>query len=152
MINIFWGPFALGVFVGMVGATTALLAFVVVEYVEYELFHGTGKDGKMMKDFFDKPIKVVTTCDIRPGDYIHDIADPASLIDIEKRRGYVISIASQIEPKRIVLRLTGRRTLLEVPADANAVITQDTLSATPVKEALFGNKKTAQTTERTLHA
>ncbi len=125
MINIFWGPFALGVFVGMVGATTALLAFIVVECVDSELFRGTGKEGLMFKNFFNKPIQVVTTSDIRPGDFIHDISDPASMLDIEKRRGYVISIASQIEPRRIILRLTGRRTLLEVPENTQAVITRE---------------------------
>lgn len=44
MMNIFWGPFCLGLFIGIVGATTALLAFVVVEYTDYELFKDNHKD------------------------------------------------------------------------------------------------------------
>ena len=134
-----WGMFALGLFIGIVGATTALLAFVVVESVETGTCRGVlsgrsceakpeaggedGKDSKIMKDCFRKPTKVVTTCDIRPGDFIHDIYDSASLLDIEKRKGFVASIASKIESKRIVLRLIGRRTSLEVPANNPAVIT-----------------------------
>lgn len=115
MFDVDWGLFCLGLLIGTVGATTALLAFAVVESVE------TGKDGKKMKDCFDKPIKVVTTRDIRPGDFIHDIADPASLLDIEKRKGRVTSI--KIKSNRAILRLTGRRTPLEVPENTNAVIT-----------------------------
>ena len=116
MINIFLGPFALGIIVGAVAVLIAVCCGAEIVAIP------TRREGTT-KDFFYKPIKVVTIENIRPGDFIHDIADPASLLDIEKRRGYVISIASQIEPRRIILRLTGRRTLLEVPADANAVIT-----------------------------
>ncbi len=123
-----WGLFALGVFVGMVGATTALLAFVVVEDAE--------KEGKMMKDFFSKPIKVVITSNIRPGDYVHDIADPASLLDIEKRKGYVMSVASKVKSGRTVLRLIGRKSSLEVPADANVVITRASPLATQGRKGL----------------
>lgn len=77
-----------------------------------------------MKDFFYKPIKVVTTCNIRPGDFIHDIYDPVSLLDIEKRKGHVLSVASKIKSGRTVLRLIGRKTTLEVPEDVNAIISQ----------------------------
>lgn len=33
-----WGLFALGLFIGIVGTASALLAFVVVEFTEYKLF------------------------------------------------------------------------------------------------------------------
>ena len=36
-----WGMFALGLFIGIVGTATAMLAFVIVECVEYELFKDT---------------------------------------------------------------------------------------------------------------
>ena len=119
MYYIDWGLFALGLLIGIVGTVTTMLALVVVEPVE------TGKDGKKMKDCFDKPIKVVNICEIRVGDFIHDVSC-SSLIDSEKRKGYVVS-ASIIDLGQIVLRLTGRKTPLELPAGTDAVITRASL-------------------------
>ncbi len=118
MINIFLGPFALGILVGAVAVLIAV--YFGVEIVAIP----TRREGTM-KDFFYKPIKVVTIENIRPGDYIHDISDPASLLDIEKRKGHVISIASKIESKQIALRLVNRVTVLKVPANTQAVITRE---------------------------
>ena len=129
MIDIFWGPFALGVLVGMFGVITALLAYVVVDSGEFELYRGNGKEGPMFKNFFSKPIQVAIASEIRPGDFIHDISDLACALDIEKRKGHVISIASKIDSRQIVLKLTDRRTLLEVPENSQAVITREQESA-----------------------
>jgi len=44
MFYIDWGLFALGLFIGIVGTVSAMLACVVVEYTEYELFKDNHKD------------------------------------------------------------------------------------------------------------
>lgn len=133
MMNIFWGPFALGVLVGVVGAIPALLAFVEVESVE------TGKDGKIMKDCLTKPLKVINVCDIKVGDFIHDISS-SNLADSEKRKGHVLYVDSLIGLGEIALGLSGRNRPLKVPATANAVIT-DALDINPHSE--IQNRKVA---------
>ena len=43
MFHIDWGLFALGLFIGIVGTVSAMLAFVVVEYTEFKLFEDNHK-------------------------------------------------------------------------------------------------------------
>ena len=126
MCSEFVGPLALGILIGAVAVLTAV-------YFGVEIVAIPSRKGEIMKDCFDKPIKVVNVCNVRPGDFIHDISYP-SLIDSEKRKGYVV-YARRIEQGQIVLRLNGRKTLLEVPVDANAVITRTPrlAQALPVK-------------------
>ena len=79
----------------------------------------------MFKDFFNKPIQVVDVNEIRQGDYIHSFSDPDCQLEIEKRKGYVIEVASlPITSKLIELKLTNRLTSLKVPTSATAVITR----------------------------
>lgn len=82
----------------------------------------------MMKDCLTKPIKVVNVCDLRVGDFIHDISF-SSMLDSEKRKGYVTQVAQLIESRQMVLRLSRRKRLLEVPTTTDVVITQASLSA-----------------------
>ncbi|MDY6789698.1 MAG: hypothetical protein SWH54_00335 [Thermodesulfobacteriota bacterium] len=77
---------------------------------------------KMSKDFFSKPLKVIDADALVPGDFVHDIADPSSLLDLEKRRGFVRSVKQ--ESGQIKLRLQNRRTMLKLSPGVKALITR----------------------------
>jgi len=79
----------------------------------------------MFNIFFNKPIQVVAANEIRQGDYIHSVSDPDCPVEMEKRKGYVVEIASSpTAPQLIELKLTNRLTSLKVLASVTAVITR----------------------------